>query len=119
MSESDFVKALRIAKGVLEQYKIDQPKWWKRMDGTPILNDVAVRMAQAFLPEGYSFADLGEAEESIENLERQVRQLREALSGLLADIEDYQTINNLGGHNNQTQVNARAALAATEPKEKA
>lgn len=45
----DFVKALEIAKGVLEQYRQDQPKWWKRMDGTPILNDVAVRMAEAFI----------------------------------------------------------------------
>jgi hypothetical protein len=55
--------------------------------------------------------------EELSRAEEQVRQLREALGGLLADIEDYQTINNLGGHNNQTQVNARAALASTELKE--
>ena len=45
----DFVIALKIAERVFEQYSKDQPKWWKRMDGTPILNDVAVRMAQAFV----------------------------------------------------------------------
>jgi hypothetical protein len=36
--------------------------------------------------------------------------LREALSGLLADITEYQLINNLGGANNRWQVMARAAL---------
>jgi len=44
----DFVSALKVAELVLEQYKLDQPRWFKRMDGTPILNDVAVRMAKAF-----------------------------------------------------------------------
>jgi len=44
----DFVKALDVAQGVFDQYKADQRKWWNRMDGTPILNDVAVRMAKAF-----------------------------------------------------------------------
>lgn len=44
----NFVDVLKIAEGVFEQYRKDQPKWWKRMDGTPILNDVAVRMAEAF-----------------------------------------------------------------------
>lgn len=37
-----------------------------------------------------------------------------ALKGLLADIEDYQRINNLGGENNHWQVIARAALARAE-----
>jgi hypothetical protein len=45
----NFVEALKITEGVFETYRIDQPKWWKRMDGTPILNDVAVRMAMAFV----------------------------------------------------------------------
>lgn len=45
----DFTKALGVTTGVFEQYRIDHPKWWKRMDGTPILNDVAVRMAAAFV----------------------------------------------------------------------
>jgi len=45
----DFIQALKIAQDVFEQYHIDQPKMWKRMDGTPILNDVGVRMAMAFL----------------------------------------------------------------------
>ena len=44
-----FVAALAVADRVFTQYREDQPKWWKRMDGTPILNDVSVRMAQAFL----------------------------------------------------------------------
>lgn len=47
-SALNFVDALKIAESVFEQYHKDQPKWWKRMDGTPILNDVAVRMAEAF-----------------------------------------------------------------------
>ena len=33
-----------------------------------------------------------------------------ALQGLLEDITDYQTINNLGGENNHWQVIARAVL---------
>ena len=41
--------ALRVAQQVFEQYQRDQPKMWARMDGTPILNDVAVRMAEAFV----------------------------------------------------------------------
>lgn len=44
----NFHEALKISEGVLNQYKIDHPKWWRRMDGTPILNDLAVRMAEAF-----------------------------------------------------------------------
>jgi hypothetical protein len=48
MVSLDFVAALKISEEVLEQYKKDQIKWWKRMDGTPILNDLSVRMACAF-----------------------------------------------------------------------
>ena len=44
------IDAMKIAEGVFDQYRKDQPKWWKRMDGTPILNDITVRMAQAFVP---------------------------------------------------------------------
>jgi hypothetical protein len=43
-----FTEARAVAQGVFERYKADQPTWWGCMDGTPILNDVAVRMAQAF-----------------------------------------------------------------------
>lgn len=43
-----FVDALAVAQGVLARYKQDHLKWWKRMDGTPLLNDIAVRMAEAF-----------------------------------------------------------------------
>jgi hypothetical protein len=49
--EFDFCCALKISERVFNQYKEDQLKWWKRMDGTPILNDVAVRMATAFMEE--------------------------------------------------------------------
>ena len=38
-------------------------------------------------------------------------ELYEALEGLLADITEYQEINNLGGQNNHWQVKAKAALA--------
>lgn len=44
--------------------------------------------------------------------ERRVKaDLLAALEGLLADIQDYQRINNLGGENNHWQVIARAAIA--------
>src|SRR5258708_3967522 len=46
---SDFVTCLRLAQEVFEQYKIDHPNWWKRRDGTPILNDVSVLMAAKFV----------------------------------------------------------------------
>ena len=46
--KTDFVIRLKLAKEVFEQYKQDQEKWWRRMDGTPILNDIAVRMAEKF-----------------------------------------------------------------------
>lgn len=45
----DFVTALSVANDVFKQYQKDQYKWWRRMDGTPILNDIAVRMAEAFI----------------------------------------------------------------------
>lgn len=41
-------------------------------------------------------------------------ELLEALKGLLADIEDYQRVNNLGGENNHWQVISRAAIAKAE-----
>ena len=37
-----------------------------------------------------------------------------ALKGLLADITEYQTLNNLGGEDNHWQVIARAAIAKAE-----
>jgi len=42
--------------------------------------------------------------------------LLQALKGLLADIEEYQTINHLGGENNHSQVQARAAIKQAEQK---
>ena len=54
------------------------------MDGTPILNDVAVRMAQAFqLPDGYDYSDLAEAQDTIDHLEAKNAKLVAALKGLL------------------------------------
>lgn len=47
----NFIEAMKIAEGVLAQYKIDQLKWWKRLDGTPMLNDLAVRFSEAFMEE--------------------------------------------------------------------
>lgn len=38
-------------------------------------------------------------------------ELLTALEGLLSDIEEYQSINHLGGENNHWQVAARAAIA--------
>jgi SMC interacting uncharacterized protein involved in chromosome segregation len=45
---ADFIVALDIAKSVLDKYRVEQYKWWKKLDGTPALNDIAVRMAEAF-----------------------------------------------------------------------
>ncbi|PUA19624.1 hypothetical protein [Glaciimonas sp. PCH181] len=45
----DFSQAVKISKEVFEAYRVNHPKWWKHMDGTPILNDVAVLMAVAFI----------------------------------------------------------------------
>lgn len=42
--------------------------------------------------------------------------LLEALTGLLADIQDYQRINQLGGEDNHWQVRARAAIAKAEAR---
>lgn len=44
----DFVQALGIAQSVFDLYKKEQYVWWRKMDGTPMLNDIAVRMAEAF-----------------------------------------------------------------------
>jgi hypothetical protein len=49
--EFGFVEALKVADRAFEKYKEDHLNWWKRMDGTPILHDIAVRMADAFLTE--------------------------------------------------------------------
>ena len=54
-----YVAALKIALGVMDQYKAEQPKWWKRMDGTPILNDLPVRMAVAFSEASAGASDAG------------------------------------------------------------
>lgn len=45
----NFIEAMKIAEGVFAQYKIDQLKWWKRLDGTPMLNDLAVLFSLAFM----------------------------------------------------------------------
>ena len=42
------------------------------------------------------------------------RVLLKALKSLLADIQDYQRINNLGGDKNHSQVNAQSAIAFSE-----
>ena len=55
----DFHRALQIANGVMEQYKADMPQWWKRMDGTPILNDLPVIMALAFQAECEALQERG------------------------------------------------------------
>jgi hypothetical protein len=47
----DFIRALAVANEVFGQYKIDQFKWWRKLDGTPMLNDLSVRMAEAFRDE--------------------------------------------------------------------
>lgn len=47
----DFIASLDIATAVLEKYKADWPKWFKRIDGTPIPNDLCCRMAEAYRDE--------------------------------------------------------------------
>ena len=41
-------EALKIAEGTFAQYGVDQPKWWRCIEGTPIISDMAARMATAF-----------------------------------------------------------------------
>ena len=55
-----FVEALQIANSVLDQYKTERYKWWKRMDGSPVLNDIAVRMGEKFSARLGTFALWGE-----------------------------------------------------------
>lgn len=38
--------ALLIIQRGMDEYKARHPKWWKRMDGTPILNDLPVVIAE-------------------------------------------------------------------------
>ncbi len=45
----DFVEALKIAEGVMSYYKTNHPIWYRRMEGTPILNDIPCLMAEAFV----------------------------------------------------------------------
>ena len=57
---------------------------------------------------------LAQPEQEVLRLEKVNAQLLFALKMLLDDITDYQTINNLGGENNYSQVQARAAIAKAE-----
>lgn len=59
-----FIAALKICETVMADYKRDHLKWWKRMDGTPILNDLPVRMATAFI--NATHADATDGWQSIE-----------------------------------------------------
>ncbi len=54
----------------------------------------------------------GKFEELLKASMQREAKMREALTGLLADISEYQTINNLGGENNHWQVRAREALSS-------
>ena len=45
----DFVSALAIADRALGTLKSDYPRWWRRIDDTPLPNDIAVRIAVAFV----------------------------------------------------------------------
>lgn len=47
----DFIRALAVADKVFELYKIEEYKWWRKLDGTPMLNSLSVRMAEAFRDE--------------------------------------------------------------------
>jgi hypothetical protein len=43
-----FHNALQRVKKIFSEYRQDWPKWGKRLDGTPALNDLPVRIAAAF-----------------------------------------------------------------------
>jgi len=45
----DFVKLLIVSDAVMNQYKLEQKKMWSIIEPTPIPNDIAVRMAKAFV----------------------------------------------------------------------
>lgn len=48
MKALDFVEALKISDDVFNRYKDQRPEWYARINHTPILSDIAVRMAEAF-----------------------------------------------------------------------
>lgn len=45
----DFVHALKVSQSVMDTYRVEQNRWWRKIDGTPIPNDLAVRMATAYV----------------------------------------------------------------------
>lgn len=59
----NFIEALKVADSVFDAYKQEHPRWWARMDGTPILNDLACKFAEALVSatEQPSAAEPGEA----------------------------------------------------------
>ena len=51
-----FTKAIAIAQRGLETWKAKphNARWWRRIDGTPIPNDLLVNIAEAFVGEALS-----------------------------------------------------------------
>ena len=41
------MKGMQIADAGMASYKQEHPKWWRKLDGTPIPNDLGVHIAQA------------------------------------------------------------------------
>ena len=84
------------------------------IDAEGIIEDQAAEIAALRDEKGVAVGALSRvADDGVSSLDRanaRIAALREALTGLLADIEEYQQINNLGGKNNHWQVIARAAL---------
>jgi hypothetical protein len=47
--ELEYHAALQVAQGVFERYKLEWASYWGKMKDAPIINDVAARMAEAFV----------------------------------------------------------------------
>ena len=85
------------------------PGPWAPMAGMPtnILGSKAYRVARCDFDGDFDHAEAHASARLI----AAAPALYEALEDLLADIENYQTINLLNGYSNVAQINARAALA--------
>lgn len=109
------------APPVTEQRATFTPGPWRVDDGDTSLR---VRATQrpwhcvALVTGGVDAADIetphGPVYQANARLIAAAPSLYAALKELLADIEDYQSRNHLGGHDNHAQVMARAALARAE-----
>ena len=79
------------------------------------MSDIPQRLRQTKFDYGgltVELAIMGEAADYIDALLRRLKEVEAALRGLHDDVDEYQRINHLGGHDNHWMVAARKALAS-------